>query len=53
LGSEAINALLEGQKLVTVGIVCDKVVYTSFEHAIEGKKSVSESLIKLAEILSI
>ena len=53
LGSEAINALLEGQRSVTVGIVCDKVVYTPFEQAIEGKKTVSESLIKLAEILSI
>ena len=53
LGSEAINALLEGQSSVTVGIVCDKVVYTPFEQAIEGKKTVSESLIKLAEILSI
>ena len=53
LGSESINALLAGQKSVTVGIVSDKVVYTPFEQAIEGKKTVSESLIKLAEILSI
>jgi 6-phosphofructokinase 1 len=53
LGSEAITALLTGQKSVTVGIVSDKVVYTPFEQAIKGKKSVSESLINLAEILSI
>ncbi|MDG1756224.1 MAG: 6-phosphofructokinase [Bacteroidia bacterium] len=53
LGSEAITALLTGQKSVTVGIVSDEVVYTPFEQAIKGKKSVSESLINLAEILSI
>ena len=53
LGSEAITALLAGQKSVTVGIVSDEVVYTPFEQAIKGKKSVSESLINLAEILSI
>ena len=53
IGSEAITALLTGQKSVTVGIVSDEVVYTPFEQAIKGKKSVSESLINLAEILSI
>lgn len=53
LGSEAIHALLQGEQAVTVGIVSDKVVYTPFNQAIEGKKSVSENLIKLAEILAI
>lgn len=53
LGSEAVKALLAGQKSVTVGIVSDKVVYTPFALAIAGKKSVDPALIELAEILAI
>jgi 6-phosphofructokinase 1 len=53
LGSEGVNALLAGKQSVTVGIVSDKVVYTPFELAITGKKSVSKEMIELAEILAI
>ena len=53
LGSEAVKALLDGKTSVTVGIVSDKVNYTPFELAINGKKSVDPELIELAEILAI
>jgi len=53
LGFEAVNALLAGEKSITVGIVSDKVKFTQFEKAIYGKKSVSKSLIHLAQVLSI
>lgn len=53
LGFESIKALLDGQTAITVGIVSDKVVYTPFEEAIHGKKSVSMDMIELAEILAI
>ncbi|MGB0851585.1 MAG: 6-phosphofructokinase [Bacteroidia bacterium] len=53
LGSESIKALLDGKQSVTVGIVSDEVVYTPFEKAIYGKKSVSNDMIQLAEILAI
>lgn len=53
LGSEAVKALLDGKKSVTVGIVSDKVTYTPFELAINGKKSVDPALIELAEVLAI
>jgi uncharacterized protein YueI len=47
------KALLDGKTSVTVGIVSDKVNYTPFELAINGKKSVDPALIELAEILAI
>lgn len=53
LGSEGVKALLDGKQSITVGIVSDDVVYTPFEQAINGKKSVSRDLIELAEILAI
>lgn len=53
LGSEAVKALIAGQTTVTVGIISDEVVYTPFELAINGKKSVDPALIELAEILAI
>ena len=52
LGSEAVKALIDGQKSITVGIVNDQVSYTPFALAIHGKKSVSKELIQLAEILA-
>ena len=53
LGSEAVKALLDGKKTVTVGIESDEVTYTPFDLAITGKKSVNPDMIKLAEILAI
>lgn len=53
LGSEAVKALIAGQTTITVGIISDEVVYTPFDLAINGKKSVDPALIELAEILAI
>mgnify|MGYP001585247049 FL=1 len=53
LGAEAVRALVKGEKAVTVGIISDKVVYTPFEKAINGKKMPSRDMIELAQILAI
>lgn len=53
LGAEAVRALVKGEKAVTVGIISDKVVYTPFEKAINGKKIPSRDMIELAQILAI
>ncbi|MBT8326502.1 MAG: 6-phosphofructokinase [Bacteroidia bacterium] len=53
LGSQAVNALMDGKKSVTVGLVSDKITFTPFLKAIEGKKTVSKDLIALADILSL
>lgn len=53
LGSEAVKALIEGKTSVTVGIISDEVSYTPFDLAINGKKSVNQAMIELAEILAI
>ncbi|PCJ66419.1 MAG: 6-phosphofructokinase [Bacteroidetes bacterium] len=53
LGSEGVKALLDGKQSITVGIISNEVVYTSFEEAITGKKTVSKDMIELAEILAI
>lgn len=53
LGAQSVQALLDGRKSVTVGIISDKVTFTPFLEAIEGKKTVSPDLIALADVLSL
>ena len=53
LGYESVNALLEGKKGMALGIVNDKVAYTSFEEAITKTKRPSKDLIRMAEILAL
>jgi 6-phosphofructokinase 1 len=52
LGAAAVEALLEGQTAITVGLVNDQITYTSFDEAIKGKKKFNQKLIDLANILS-
>lgn len=52
LGSAAVEALLNGRKNETIGIVNNEVNYTSFDEAINRKKEISAGLLKLAEILA-
>ncbi|MCB9245769.1 MAG: 6-phosphofructokinase [Flavobacteriales bacterium] len=52
LGYEAIQALQKGLKNIAVGIINGYASYTSFEHAIHNKKSVSHELLRMAEVLS-
>jgi 6-phosphofructokinase 1 len=53
LGSRAVKALIAGESSITVGIVSNEIAYTSFGDAIHGKKTVSEDLIRLADVLSL
>ncbi len=53
LGYEAVNALMDGKSGMAIGIINDKVSYTSFEDAITKKKVPSKDLIKMAEILAL
>lgn len=53
LGVGAINALLEGQRNVMVGIKNDEVVYVPFSNAIKSDKPVKKELIDVLAELSI
>ncbi|MGB5989406.1 MAG: 6-phosphofructokinase [Marinifilaceae bacterium] len=53
LGVAAVDALLEDQKSVMVGLVNSVVVHVPFNRAIKNSKHVNESLIALNKILSI
>lgn len=52
LGNEALNALMNGQSTVMVGIVNKEVVYTPFEQSIKHHEKVNTDFLKLAEILA-
>lgn len=53
LGAAAIDALLDEQRNIMVGIHDDKVVYVPFVRAIQDKKTVDESLFNVLKMLSI
>lgn len=53
LGIGAINALLEGQRNVMVGIKNDEVVYVPFTNAIKSDKPIKKELIDVLDTLSI
>lgn len=53
LGVGAINALLEGQRNVMIGIKNDEVVYVPFSNAIKSDKPVKKELIDVLAELSI
>ncbi len=53
LGVGAIQALLEGQRNVMVGIKNDEVVYVPFSNAIKSDKPVKKELIDVLDTLSI
>ncbi|MBI9067182.1 MAG: 6-phosphofructokinase [Salinivirgaceae bacterium] len=53
LGAAAIDALLDDQKSVMVGIVNKKIVHVPFNKTIKSRKPINEDLLELAEILSI
>ncbi len=49
----AVEGLINGEKNVMVGIINDKVTFTSFKLAISKSKPINPELMKLVEILSI
>lgn len=53
LGEAAVEALLDDQQSIMVGLVNSKVVQIPFNQAIKNKKNVNLDLLKLSEILSI
>ena len=53
LGAGAINAILEWQRNVMIGIKNDEVVYVPFSNAIKSDKPVKKELIDLLAVLSI
>lgn len=53
LGLAAVEGLLNGEKSSMVGIVNDKVTFTSLKLAISKSKPINPELMRLVEILSI
>ena len=53
LGVGAINALLEGQRNVMLGIKNDEVVYVPFSSAVKSDKPLKKELITALEVLSL
>ena len=53
MGEAAIEALIEGQRNVMIGIHNDEVVYVPFSEAIKKDKPLDKSLIKVLDELSI
>ncbi len=53
LGVAAVDALLDDQKSIMVGMVNGEVSHVSFNKAIKNKKKVKDSLLSLNDILSI
>ena len=53
MGAGALEALLDDQKSVMVGIANNQLVQVPFNQTIKNKKDVNVSMLKLAEILSI
>lgn len=53
MGEAAINALLDGQRNVMIGIQNDDLVYIPFSKAIKNQKPINRDLLNTLKILSI
>lgn len=53
MGEAAINALLEGQRNVMVGIQNENLVYVPFSKAVKNQKNINRDLLNTIKILSI
>ena len=53
LGAAAIEALMEGQRNVMIGIENDQVVYVPFNKAIKNDKPINRELVNVLRTLSI
>ena len=53
MGEAAINALIEDQRNVMIGIQNDKIVYVPFAKAIRDDKPINRELLETVKILSI
>ncbi len=53
LGVGAIDALLQGETNVMIGIIHNRVISVPFSEAIKGNNEIDEELIRVADIISI
>jgi 6-phosphofructokinase 1 len=53
LGYAAVEALIKGEQNIMVGIVNNKVKYTSFKDAITKEKGMDRDLLQMAYILGL
>ncbi|MFZ9047015.1 MAG: 6-phosphofructokinase [Cyclobacteriaceae bacterium] len=53
LGMSAVEGLINDQKNVMVGIINDKITYTSFKLAISKSKPINDDLMRMVNVLSI
>jgi 6-phosphofructokinase 1 len=53
LGFSAVEGLLNGQENAMIGIVNNKIKFTSFEDAISKRKEIDREWLRMAEILSM
>ncbi len=53
LGHAAVEALLDDQKSVMVGLQNDSIVLVPFRKAVKLNKTISPALLELAHVLSI
>ena len=53
LGAGAVDGLLDGQFNKMVGMIDNKICYTSFDDAINKEKHLDPTLVRLAEILAM
>jgi 6-phosphofructokinase 1 len=53
LGNAAVEALLAGKNNSMVGIINNKIAYTSFDDAINKSKPIDDELLKLAHVLAL
>lgn len=52
MGAAAIEALLDDQKSIMIGIVNKKIVHVPFNKAIKNTKPINEEMLKMGEIIS-
>ena len=53
MGVAAVDALLDEQRSIMIGIVNDTIVHVPFTKAIKDDKPVNENLLGVIQILSI
>ncbi|GEQ86148.1 ATP-dependent 6-phosphofructokinase [Patiriisocius marinistellae] len=53
LGVGAVDALLNGERAVMIGIVHNKIVSVNFKESLKGSNKIDEDLIRVADIISI
>ena len=53
LGYEAVNALIDGQRGVMVGMINNKISFTPFEKAIKHHKDINLQMLEMSRILAL